>query len=77
MTDEPLAERDQACVWHPYTQMLNQPPPMTIVKAKGVYLYTDDGRQILDGISKSSSGFIYRFEHPPLFRFRAPRIGEL
>ena len=27
------------------------PPPLPIVRGEGVYLYTEDGRRILDGIS--------------------------
>src|SRR5437868_15205620 len=47
----PLVDRDRACVWHPYTQMLTAPPPLPIVRGQGVYLYTEDGRKLLDGIS--------------------------
>lgn len=46
-----LRARDHAHVWHPYTQMLRQPPLLPIVRGEGVYLYTEDGRKILDGIS--------------------------
>ena len=46
-----LAARDRACLWHPYTQMLNQPPPLEVVRGAGVYLYTADGRRLLDGVS--------------------------
>ena len=46
-----LVERDRARVWHPYTQMKTAPPLLPIVKAEGVYLYTEDGRRLLDGIS--------------------------
>ena len=38
-------------VWHPYTQMKTAPPPLAIVRGQGVYLYTEDGRKLLDGIS--------------------------
>lgn len=76
MTDKNVAERDQACVWHPYTQMLNQPPPMAIVKAKGVYLYTDDGRQILDGISSWWVN-IHGHSHPKLNAALAKQADEL
>ena len=76
MTDERVAERDQACVWHPYTQMLNQPPPMAIVKAKGVYLYTDDGRQILDGISSWWVN-IHGHAHPKLNAALAKQADKL
>jgi adenosylmethionine-8-amino-7-oxononanoate aminotransferase len=46
-----LVERDRACVWHPYTQMLTRPDPLPIVRGEGVYLFTEDGRRLLDGTS--------------------------
>ena len=49
--DASLIERDRASVWHPYTQMQTAPAPLPIVKGEGVYLYTEDGRRLLDGIS--------------------------
>jgi adenosylmethionine---8-amino-7-oxononanoate aminotransferase len=38
-------------IWHPFTQEALDPPPLRITKAEGVYLYTDDGRKLIDGIS--------------------------
>lgn len=38
-------------IWHPFTQMATEPPPLRVKKAEGVYLYTEDGRRIIDGIS--------------------------
>jgi adenosylmethionine-8-amino-7-oxononanoate aminotransferase len=46
-----LVEKDRACIWHPFTQMHTARPPIPIVKAKGVYLYTEDGSSYLDAIS--------------------------
>jgi adenosylmethionine-8-amino-7-oxononanoate aminotransferase len=46
-----LADRDRRHLWHPYTQMKTAPEPLPVVRAQGVYLYTEDGRKILDGIS--------------------------
>ena len=46
-----LAERDAAHVWHPYTQMRTRPAPIPIVRGEGVYLFTEDGRRLLDGTS--------------------------
>src|SRR3954454_974042 len=50
-TIESLVERDRARLWHPYTQMATAPPPLAIAAAKGVYLFTEDGRRLLDGTS--------------------------
>jgi adenosylmethionine-8-amino-7-oxononanoate aminotransferase len=60
-----LVGRDRAVLWHPYTQMHTAPPPLPIVRAKGVYLYTEDGREILDGISSWWVN-IHGHSHPKL-----------
>src|SRR5688500_11736314 len=62
-----LIERDRACVWHPYTQMQTAPPPLPVIKAEGVYLYTEDGRRVLDGISSWWVN-IHGHSHPRLNR---------
>ena len=49
--DKTLLERDRAHLWHPYTQMSSPVAPLPVVKGEGVYLITEDGRRILDGIS--------------------------
>ena len=46
-----VLDRDRQFVWHPYTQMKTAPAPLSIVRGQGVYLYTEDGRRLLDGIS--------------------------
>jgi adenosylmethionine-8-amino-7-oxononanoate aminotransferase len=37
--------------WHPFTQGALDPAPMRIERGEGAYLYTSDGRKILDAIS--------------------------
>jgi len=71
-----LIERDRACLWHPYTQMLTQPPPLAVVRAQGVYLYTEDGRRILDGISSWWVN-IHGHSHPKLNEALAAQAREL
>jgi adenosylmethionine-8-amino-7-oxononanoate aminotransferase len=52
MTDaRSLIERDRARLWHPYTQMKTAPDPLPIARGEGVYLYTESGTRLLDGIS--------------------------
>ena len=46
-----VLDRDREYVWHPYTQMKTAPTPLFITRGQGVYLYTEDGRKLLDGIS--------------------------
>lgn len=46
-----LTERDRRVLWHPYTQQQTAPVPLEIVRGEGVWLYTSDGRKILDGVS--------------------------
>nr|MDP9148304.1 aminotransferase class III-fold pyridoxal phosphate-dependent enzyme [Acidobacteriota bacterium] len=38
-------------IWHPFTNATLDPDPIPIVRAEGVFLYTSDGRQIIDAIS--------------------------
>jgi adenosylmethionine-8-amino-7-oxononanoate aminotransferase len=62
-----LIDRDRAHLWHPYTQMKTAPAPLPIVRGEGVYLYTEDGRQLLDGISSWWVN-IHGHSHPRLNR---------
>src|SRR5439155_12651798 len=38
-------------IWHPYTQESIDPVPLEIEHGEGAYLYTRDGRRLLDAIS--------------------------
>src|SRR3954465_12380149 len=71
-----LTDRDRAHLWHPYTQMQTAPPPLPIVKGEGVYLYTEDGRRILDGISSWWVN-IHGHSHPKLNAALAAQAGRL
>ena len=71
-----ILESDRAHVWHPYTQMQTAPAPVPIVRAKGVYLYTEDGRKILDGISSWWVN-IHGHSHPRLNEAIAKQAAEL
>jgi adenosylmethionine---8-amino-7-oxononanoate aminotransferase len=38
-------------IWHPFTNSALDPPPLQVARAEGVWLYTKDGRRILDAVS--------------------------
>jgi adenosylmethionine-8-amino-7-oxononanoate aminotransferase len=38
-------------IWHPYTQEATELPPLEIDRGEGAYLFTRDGRRLLDAIS--------------------------
>ncbi len=76
MRSESLVDRDRACVWHPYTQMHTAPPPLPIVRGEGVYLYTEDGRRILDAISSWWVN-IHGHSHPKLNEALADQARRL
>ena len=42
---------DKSSIWHPFTQHAIAGPEVSISHAKGAYLYTPEGRAILDAIS--------------------------
>ncbi len=46
-----ILEKDRKYLWHPYTQEKIAPLPVPIVRAEGVWLYAEDGRKLLDGVS--------------------------
>jgi len=45
-----LLERDQKSIWHPYTHIKFK-NYLTVERTEGSYIYTQDGRKILDAIS--------------------------
>ena len=71
-----MLDRDRQFVWHPYTQMKTAPRPLAIVRGQGVYLYTDDGRKLLDGISSWWVN-IHGHAHPRLAQAIADQARRL
>ncbi|MCS7019011.1 MAG: adenosylmethionine--8-amino-7-oxononanoate transaminase [Cytophagales bacterium] len=48
---EQVLQADAQAVWHPFTPLYGLRPPLEVVRTEGAWLYTADGRQILDAIS--------------------------
>lgn len=69
-------EHDRRHVWHPYTQMQTAPPPIPVVRGEGVYLFTAEGKRILDGISSWWVN-IHGHSHPRLNRALAEQAAKL
>jgi len=76
MKTSSLNERDRAHLWHPYTQAATAPPPLPIVRGEGVYLYTEDGRRLLDGTSSWWVN-IHGHAHPGLNRALSEQAARL
>lgn len=71
-----VAELDRRYLWHPYTQMKTAPAPVPIVRAEGIYLFAEDGRRILDGISSWWVN-IHGHSHPRLNAALAKQAAQL
>jgi adenosylmethionine-8-amino-7-oxononanoate aminotransferase len=71
-----LIDRDKAVVWHPYTQMKTAAAPLPIVRGQGVYLFTEDGRTLLDGISSWWVN-IHGHAHPRLNQAMAEQAKKI
>jgi len=69
-------ELDREHVWHPYTQMHTAPPPIPVERAEGAYLYTTDGRAILDATS-SWWVILHGHSNPRIARAIADQAGRL
>jgi adenosylmethionine-8-amino-7-oxononanoate aminotransferase len=50
MQPDNLLAWDQHHIWHPFTPLRQDTPPL-ITSAEGVYLYTSDGKKIMDAVS--------------------------
>jgi len=46
-----LLEKDKNYIWHPFTPLEVEEDPIVIESAQGVYLYTADGKKIIDAVS--------------------------
>lgn len=46
-----LSGRDQAVIWHPYTQMQTAPAPIGIVRGEGALLFDETGNSYVDATS--------------------------
>ncbi|MCA6079068.1 adenosylmethionine--8-amino-7-oxononanoate transaminase [Fulvivirga sedimenti] len=69
-------ERDKNSVWHPFTPLMGVAEPLMITRAEGPYLFTNDGRRILDAISSWWVN-LHGHSHPHIQQAIARQAGEL
>ena len=46
-----LHELDRKNIWHPFTSLGSGEDPILIEKGEGIYLYSSNGRKIIDAVS--------------------------
>lgn len=63
-------------IWHPFTQQALDPAPLRISHAEGVYLYTEDGRRIIDAISSWWTN-IHGHCHPAIMAAIAEQTSKM
>lgn len=63
-------------IWHPFTQAHLDPDPLKVVSAQGTYLYTEDGRKIIDAISSWWVN-LHGHCHPRIANAVANQTGKL
>lgn len=58
-----LKEKDKQFIWHPFTQMQTAPLSIPIIKGEGAFIYTENGKKILDAVSSWWTN-IHGHSHP-------------
>jgi len=70
------SEKDKQYIWHPFTALQGAPEPLFIESAKGIYLYTADGKKIIDAVSSWWVN-IHGHSHPEIVKAIAEQAQKL
>lgn len=71
-----LTEKDSANIWHPFSPLTGAPEPLLVTHAIGLYLYTGDGRKIMDAISSWWVN-LHGHSHPLIAKAVADQAAKL
>jgi adenosylmethionine-8-amino-7-oxononanoate aminotransferase len=71
-----LSQRDQASIWHPYTQMQTALPPIGIIRGEGAYLYDESGKRYIDAVASWWTN-LHGHAHPALTQAIAEQAATL
>jgi adenosylmethionine-8-amino-7-oxononanoate aminotransferase len=69
-------EKDREYIWHPFTSLEGGVVPLFISSAAGSYLYTEDDRKIIDGISSWWVN-LHGHSHPVIAKAIADQAAKL
>lgn len=71
-----LREKDKATIWHPFTQMKTHGDAIPILKAKGAWLFDENGNKIIDAVASWWVN-IHGHSHPYIAAELAKQANEL
>ena len=63
-------------IWHPFTQHALMPEQIPVERTEGAYLYTPDGRRIIDAISSWWVN-VHGHNHPKIVEAIKTEAGRL
>ncbi|HSP85095.1 MAG TPA: aminotransferase class III-fold pyridoxal phosphate-dependent enzyme, partial [Psychrobacter sp.] len=76
MTTASTNEFDQQHLWHPYASLPPSYPNMVIDHAEGIYIVTEDGTRLIDGMS-SWWASVHGYNHPKLNAAVIKQLGKM
>lgn len=76
MTKPATSDFDQNHLWHPYASLPPTYPNIVIDHAEGIYIVTEDGTRLIDGMS-SWWASVHGYNHPKLNTAITKQLGKM
>ena len=76
MTTISTNDFDQQHLWHPYASLPPTYPNIVIDRAEGIYIVTEDGTRLIDGMS-SWWASVHGYNHPKLNAAMIEQLGKM
>ncbi|WAI88706.1 Adenosylmethionine-8-amino-7-oxononanoate aminotransferase [Psychrobacter sp. SC65A.3] len=76
MTTVSTNDFDQQHLWHPYASLPPTYPNIVIDRAEGIYIVTEDGTRLIDGMS-SWWASVHGYNHPKLNAAMIEQLGKM